>query len=77
MDIIDADDSIPCGRKAAEAALQIVADWEREADVAKQMDAYAAGDLPEIPVLEPITVRPVELNAVLWDEWKRIAEKMA
>ena len=26
-------------------------------------------DLEEIPVLQPITVRPVELNADLWKEW--------
>jgi hypothetical protein len=49
---------------------------EAEAAVVEQMDRYIAGELPEIPVLEPITVRPVELNAALWQEWKRIAEKL-
>ena len=28
----------------------------------------------DIPLLQPITVRPVELNAKLWAEWRRIAE---
>jgi hypothetical protein len=28
----------------------------------------------DLPLLQPITVRPVELNAKLWAEWKRIAE---
>jgi hypothetical protein len=32
--------------------------------------------IPAIPVLEPITVKPVELDALLWAEWKRIAERM-
>jgi predicted amidophosphoribosyltransferase len=33
-------------------------------------------DEDDIPVLQPITVRPVELNAQLWSEWKRLAEKL-
>jgi hypothetical protein len=28
-----------------------------------------------IPILQPITVRPVELNAKLWAEWKAMAVK--
>lgn len=32
----------------------------------------ALTDAPdEIPVLQPITVRPVELNADLWKEWNK------
>lgn len=30
-----------------------------------------------LPVLKPIEQRPVELDAKLWSEWKRIAEKMS
>jgi hypothetical protein len=29
-----------------------------------------------LPILQPIPERPVELNAVLWQEWKRLAEKL-
>ena len=31
----------------------------------------------DLPILRPIEQRPVELNAVLWQEWKRLAEKMS
>lgn len=31
----------------------------------------------DLPILRPIAQRPVELNAVLWQEWKRLAEKMS
>jgi hypothetical protein len=30
----------------------------------------------DLPILKPIEQRPVELNAVLWREWRRISEKM-
>lgn len=30
----------------------------------------------DLPVLRPIPERPVELNAKLWSEWKRLAEKL-
>jgi hypothetical protein len=32
--------------------------------------------MPSIPVLQPIIERPVELNAQLWAEWKKIAERL-
>jgi hypothetical protein len=37
----------------------------------------AAEEAAALPVLQPIEQRPVELNAVLWKEWKSIAEKMS
>jgi hypothetical protein len=72
MEIIDADDSIPCGRKAAEAALQIVADWEREAEVVAQMDAYS--ELTEWEPIPRITVTPVE--GPTFAELRRILDKV-
>jgi hypothetical protein len=60
-----------CGR---ECQLHDDNNWCDECEA--RTEAEEAAMLAELPLLEPITARPVELNAQLWAEWKRIAEKL-
>jgi len=41
-----------------------------------ELTSHRPDELAPLPVLKPIEVKPVELNAQLWAEWKRIAEKL-